>query len=387
LPEWKRTRTYALPLVAPNWAAVAAPAEALQTLWLGHVTFLVQANGWNVLTDPVFSKYASPMQFMGPARFTPPAAGVGDLPPVHAILISHNHYDHLDSGSVRALVAKEKEWLAAASGAAGGSSGSGGRSWQHAPYSGTTWFCPLKVKPLLLSLGVPPASVVEMDWWDRHTMVQGGAPGQAAGAAAGTAAGPTIVAVPAQHQSARTPWDRNKSLWCGYAVVAPPHALAGRAGAAVGGAGGAASSGAAQASSVTGEVRWYFSGDTGYRSLPEGAVEGSEAEAAAPVCPAFADVGARLGPFDLSLLPIGAYSPRWFMSAFHASPEDAVDMHVDLRSRRSVGMHWGTFPLTDEPIEEPPARLAAAVAKKGLAPDAFVAVQHGQLIGASGKLY
>jgi hypothetical protein len=92
-----------------------------------------------------------------------------------------------------------------------------------------------------------------------------------------------------------------------------------------------------------------------------------------------------LGPFDLALLPIGAYSPRAFMSAFHASPEDAVAMHGDLRARRSVGMHWGAFPLTDEPVEEPPVRLAAAAAAAGLPPGEFVAVWPGGTVAADAR--
>ena len=82
----------------------------------------------------------------------------------------------------------------------------------------------------------------------------------------------------------------------------------------------------------------------------------------------------------MALLPIGAYSPRAFMSSFHASPEDAVEMHVDVRSRRSVGMHWGTFPLTDEPLLEPVERLQEAVKRKGLRSDEFVAIEHGKMI-------
>jgi N-acyl-phosphatidylethanolamine-hydrolysing phospholipase D len=371
--------------VTPAWRAVAAPAEPLQALWLGHVTFLVQAHGWHFVTDPVFSKYAAPVQFAGPARFTPPPAAVADLPPVHFVLISHNHYDHLDSGSVASLLRKEAGDLARIK--AGGPAPL--HAWQHQPFTGTTWCCPLGVKRLLVSMGVAPERVVEMDWWDIHTHPQ---PHPVHGSEAPTP-GPSIIAVPAQHQSARTPWDRNKSLWCGYAVVAPPphSTLAARlptaAGPASGGAGAPTSTSLSPAAAVSdAELRFYFSGDTGYRTVPDKAGPYSDGERAAPVCPAFKQIGERYGPFDLALLPIGAYSPRTFMSAFHASPEDAVEMHTDLRSKRSIGMHWGTFALTDEPIEEPPARLAEAVSRKGLSADSFVAVQHGHLVGASGRV-
>jgi len=130
-------------------------------------------------------------------------------------------------------------------------------------------------------------------------------------------------------------------------------------------------------------VRFYFSGDTGYRYVAEGIEPLSREEAAAPACPAFQAIGARYGPVHLAGLPIGAYSPRFFMSSFHASPEDAVAMHAAVRVvGRSVGMHWGAFPLTDEPIEEPPRRLQSACTRAGLAPGAFVAVRPGAIVGA-----
>lgn len=127
LPQMRRLDAYALPTVPLDGAALAAPPGPLQATFVGHACFLVQAGGWNILTDPVFSKRASPVQWAGPARFTPPACAVGDLPPVHVVLLSHNHYDHLDAGSVKALLAKEKADLAAGAGGAGGSgAGAGG---------------------------------------------------------------------------------------------------------------------------------------------------------------------------------------------------------------------------------------------------------------------
>ena len=98
-------------------------------------------------------------------------------------------------------------------------------------------------------------------------------------------------------------------------------------------------------------------------------------------------MGDRLGPFDIGLLPIGAYSPRSFMSSIHVSPEDAVEIHIDTRCRRSVGMHWGTMPLTDEPSTEPPARLASALQRRGLAQDVFTKLKLGGTLGRLGPLY
>lgn len=365
VPELRATKTYALPVVPVDWAAVANPVDKVQATWIGHASFLVQAHGYNFLTDPVFSNRASPVQFAGPARYTPPACAVKDLPPVHVVLISHNHYDHIDSGSIAALLEKQRTDLEQAK---RGTAPAG----RHAPYTGTLFVCPLRVKPLLVSLGVQAHMIAELDWWQSFTPAAHSTGGIVPEAAAGAVAAiprsgdlptmpaglPRIHCVPAQHQSARTLWDRNKTLWCGYHVAVT---------------GGAAST----------PSSFFFSGDTGYRNVPKGVAPLSAEEAALPRCPAFAEIGARFGEVDLALLPIGAYSPRWFMSSFHASPEDAVDMHIDVRSRRSIGMHWGTFPLTDEPIEEPPERLAAALRARGVACDAFVAVRAGATVGTT----
>lgn len=323
----RKLDTYALPVAPIAWDALAAPpADDVQALWVGHATFFAQLGGWNILTDPMFSKRASPTQLLGPARYTPPACSVDELPPLHFVLLSHSHYDHLDAGSVRAVLAKEKRDLllppaAAAHGAKGGSR----------RFTGTLWVCPLRVRPLLERFGVPADQIVELDWWDAFSPALhepgGHAPPASAAslvpnALAGTlqrgwrpgstevepaelhADAPTIVCVPAQHQSARTPFDRNHTLWAGFVVACPQAAGAG-----------------APARRYS---RLYFSGDTGYRSVPKGAEPFSSAEEDAPACPAFRDIGALYGPVDLALLPIGAYSPRWFMSSFHCTPEDAV---------------------------------------------------------------
>jgi len=439
LPRTRRTETYTLPRVPLDTAALRQPREALQALWVGHAAFLVQAHGWNILTDPVFSLRASPSQWAGPARHTPPACGVDDLPPIHLVLISHNHYDHIDADSIAALVAKDArdrrtavavaaaeaagETIGFADGAAGAVAG----SWpHHRPYAGTLFVCPLGVSPLLVDLGVPPGQVVELDWWQqatpgRATSMEAGRRGTLSPAAshvtvaritppaettfAGTVAdsGPThhgthapppraavpvspsawprITCVPAQHQSARTAFDRNTTLWCGYAVHVGDDCAPG---AASGGAVGAAGVGSSGRAASDGTVSFYFTGDTGYRAVPEGVAPLTPEERALPRCPAFSQIGAALGPFDLGLMPTGAYDPRWFMSSFHASPEDSVDMFLDARVRRGIAMHWGTFTLTDEPIEEPIARLAAARAAAGIPPEAFVSVKTGGIVTASG---
>jgi len=142
--------------------------------------------------------------------------------------------------------------------------------------------------------------------------------------------GHCITAVPLQHWSKRSIFHQNKSLWTGWVVT-------------------------------TDIFRFFFCGDTGY-------------------CPHFNEIGERLGPFDLSAIPIGAYEPRWFMKNHHVNPDEAVQIHKDVRSRLSVAIHWGTFILTDEPLDEPPRRLSEALAVHGLSPESFITLTHGETI-------
>ena len=138
-------------------------------------------------------------------------------------------------------------------------------------------------------------------------------------------------AVPVQHWSRRGLLDTNKVLWAGWVVEAP-------------------------------DKRLFFAGDTGYSKD-------------------FKDIGNRFKSMDLSLIPIGAYAPRWFMKDMHCSPEEAVQIHLDVNSKQSIGMHWGTFlNLTDEPLDEPPVRLQKAVQSKGLNPETFITLKHGETL-------
>ena len=332
LPQWRwSTRGYALP--ASNSpaaiAAMAQPTSPLQCRWVGHVTFLLQLGGLNILTDPMLSEYASPVQGLGPARYTPVPASctLAALPPIDVVLISHSHYDHLDRGSVRELLAR----------------------WGPA----LTWVVPLGLCRELEAMGVAPQAIRELDWWQAARVHSGGGGGGGSGggrggSAAAAAAAATVTAVPAQHQSARSAFDRNHTLWAGFVVQAGGRSV-------------------------------YFSGDTGYRSTSREGARG-------PPCPAFKQIGAHFKSIDLALLPIGAYSPESFMSSFHANPEDAVDMFFDVRARAALGMHWGTFLLTDEPITEPRERLQAAVRARGLQEKDFRAVRHGEMWQEGGVL-
>jgi len=254
---------------------------------VGHATTLLQLGPVNVLTDPVWSERASPVQRLGPRRLMSPGLDFDALPPLDVVLLSHNHYDHLDAGTVRRIATQFPE----------------------AP-----WLCPLGVGELLHSFGV--RTVVERDWW--HTVDT-----------------PTFSAtcVPAQHFSARGIHDRNETLWSGWVIQADG-------------------------------VRVLFAGDTALH-------------------PAFADIGTRLGPFDLVMLPIGAYEPRWFMRPVHMNPEDAVAAYRALVDGTGAVppcfvMHWGTFRLTDEPVEEPPARFAQRWRDAGLPGDANWTLAHGE---------
>lgn len=310
------------PVVAPDLAFIASNTGA-QTrpaaTFIGHATVLVQVptanGGLNVLTDPVFGERASPVSFAGPKRFQPPGVALKDLPRIDLVLISHNHYDHLDEDSVKALDAQ-----------AGGP---------------PLFVVPLGIKPWLAERGITHA--VELDWWDSVTLpatpsaqalVQRNGAGIAAGANGDAV---QVFLTPAQHWSARGLGDRMKTLWGGFALLSP-------------------------------KLHVFYSGDTGYSKD-------------------FADIQARLAPrqadaqgggFDLALLPVGAYEPRWFMKDQHVNPDESVRIHRELHAKRSLGVHWGTFSLTDEALDQPPKDLAAARKAQGVADDAFFTLAIGE---------
>lgn len=274
---------YRFDVLRPDVAWLAANRTEPTLTWIGHATFLLQLGGLNILTDAHFSERASPVQFAGPQRVVPPAMRMAELPHIDAVVISHNHYDHLDRETVRHL-AKQRAGSA-------------------------HFFVPLGLKAWFAGQGI--RAVTELDWWDEALHH-----------------GLRFMLTPVQHWSARTPWDRDKTLWGGWVIEHP-------------------------------RLRFFFTGDTGYSHD-------------------FKDIGARLGHVDLAAIPIGAYDPRWFMQVMHVNPEEAVKIHQDLRARHSVAMHWGTFILTDEPLDEPPHRLATARRAAGISPEAFFVMKHGE---------
>ncbi len=292
LPKEEQTST---PRIAPDLAflranAAAGPAMEPAVTWIGHASTLVQSGGVNVLTDPIFSERASPLAFLGPKRHVAPGLALAELPHIDAVLISHNHYDHLDAASVDALAAQ-----------AGGP---------------PLFVVPLGVKKWFADRGI--ANAVELDWWQS---VRVGAV--------------EIVFTPSQHWSGRSLTDRMETLWGNYAILAP-------------------------------DFQTFFAGDTAYSKD-------------------FADIhahfAARQGAgrgFDLALIPVGGYDPRWFMRSQHVDPDEAVRIHLDILATRSIGIHWGTFQLSDESLDEPPKALARAAQTRGLGVDAFTVSAIGQ---------
>jgi N-acyl-phosphatidylethanolamine-hydrolysing phospholipase D len=289
------------PVQAPDLDAIkaytssAGASHAPAITWIGHSSMLVQSGGLNTLTDPIFSERASPVQFAGPKRAQPPGLSMTDLPIIDVVLISHNHYDHLDQASVREIARRAE--LA-------------GRP--------TLFMVPLGLKSWFGALGI--TNVVELDWWDKHSV-----------------RGVEFNFTPSQHWSARGFGDHNLTLWGGFAVFAP-------------------------------DFHWYFSGDTGYsRDFSDTAAHFADRHGAE-----------QGGGFDLALLPIGGYEPRWFMKEQHVNPEEAVKIHLDLGAKRSIGVHWGTFELTDESLDQPPKDLAQARAAQGVKDDEFSVMAIGE---------
>jgi len=266
--------------------------------WIGHITVLAQIGGLNILTDPVFSERCAPVQWAGPKRHTPPGLTLAQLPRIDLVLLSHNHYDHMDEASLVALGQQ-----------------AGGPPLFITPLGHKAWFARRGIH-----------HVVELDWWDTHVLD-----------ATDHSARIPVTLTPAQHWSARTATDALRSLWGGYAVLSP-------------------------------DCHLFFAGDTAYS-------------------PDFSDIRQHFalqhtpalgGGFDLALLPIGAYEPRWFMKDQHVNPEEAVQIFHDLGCKQAMAVHWGTFQLTDEPLDEPPRALALALKTAGMRPERFAVLAVGE---------
>lgn len=252
----------------------------LRVTFVNHSTVLLQTHSCNILTDPVWSRRASPVSFLGPQRHRDPGIRFEDLPPIHCLLISHNHYDHFDLPTLRRLAAL------------------------HQPVV----FCPLGLTRALHRAGF--AEVIELDWWQSKAWN-----------------GFQVHCVPAQHFAARTPFDRNHTLWCGWVLETPSGNL-------------------------------YFAGDTGFADF-------------------FAAMRDRFGSLRLALLPIGAYDPEWFMGPVHMTPEQAVEARSILQASIAVGIHYGTFSLADDGETAPVECLHRALLGRADA-DQFWVLEEGQ---------
>ena len=238
--------------------------------WIGHSTMLVQMSGVTFLTDPIWSNVPSPVSPIGPRRFVPPGVAIDDLPAIDFVVISHNHYDHLDLPTLRDLAKRNPQ---------------------------TQFLVPLGNARLLRQAGL--RKVEELDWGQSLQI------------------GPVQVhCLPAKHWSKRSLTDTNKALWSSWAVIGD-------------------------------DRRFYHAGDTGY-------------------FPGFVAIGKQLGPFDLAAVPIGAYAPRTMMRSSHMNPEEAVTAALDVTAKAAVAMHFGTFDLSDEPLQQPPQRFADAAVEQGL---------------------
>lgn len=275
-------------LAAPDFIVPRAEPGTLTITWVGHTSFLVQMGGLNVLTDPMWSDRASPVRFAGPRRWVLPGIDFERLPPIDIVVLSHDHYDHLDLPTVAGLIER---------------------------YPAIAWYAPLGVGASLRSHGA--REVVERDWWDESSI-----------------AGLHLTCVPAQHFSGRRLRKRNDTLWCGWVLRSDDHSL-------------------------------LFAGDTAFH-------------------PDMSVIARRCGPFEVAILPIGAYEPRWFMSSVHMNPEDCLRAFYDLRAAGNnkrlllVAAHWGTFKLTDEPMDEPPKRMRELWRGAGLASDDLWLMKHGE---------
>jgi L-ascorbate metabolism protein UlaG (beta-lactamase superfamily) len=244
-----------------------APASGLRVTWLGHSTTLVEIDGHRVLTDPVWSERVSPVDGVGPSRWVSPLVPLAELPRIDAVVVSHDHYDHCDYATLAAM-----------------------KAWD------TKFIVPLGVGAHLAYWGIPESRIVELDWWESTPIGD-----------------LSIVATPARHASGRTVFDKDATLWAGYAFVGSKH-------------------------------RVYFSGDTG-------------------LFPAMNEIGSKLGPFDLTMIETGQYHPTW--PDWHLGPEQAVMAHRMVRGRLMLPIHWGLLELAYHGWTEPVERTLAAAERSG----------------------
>ncbi len=256
-----------VPVQSLAGAVPAAPAQEIQVYWLGHASILLEMAGKRFLLDPVFSERVSMVQWAGPKRLHPSPVRLGQIPKVDAVLISHNHYDHLDYATIKELARQP-----------------------------VTFYVPLGIGETLESWGCRKEKIVELDWWQEveYQNIK-------------------LACTPARHFSGRGLFDRDKTLWSSWCIMA-------------------------------GHQRVYFGGDSG-------------------AMPAYLEIGAKYGPFDLTIMPIGAYDEAWI--EIHTTPEQAVEAHRQVRGEKMLPIHWATFDLALHAWDEPIERLVKEAGKSG----------------------
>lgn len=298
--QWQRLfkespsdREYHFELDRSQHALLKDNHDKASLTWLGHATFLLQFKGLNILTDPHLTERASPFSWIGPKRRVPVPIEMRQLPAIDVLLISHDHYDSLDTGTIERVLAHNQ---------------------QHplmiiVPLGLKKWFVEQNFKVAAGALS--QSRIIELDWQQSFALN-----------------GVSFTAEPSQHWSKRSLFDAYERLWASWVISA-------------------------------GQKRIFFAGDTGYADH-------------------FRQLGEQYNGFNLALLPIGAYEPRWFMRGYHVNPQEAVQMHQDLQAHYSVAMHWGTFILTDEPLDEPPRKLREALLEAQLPLTEFEVYKHGE---------